>query len=237
MNLIHLDLQGKTARVLLQLPPAAKPKPATRQSTSAGVISPFRIVNGLNPEVDPVKVTSQDRMSGDPELALTRAGEILDADSLTAAYFDPSASTLEPVGDFTEIDVVYDATGQEKERRAHITRKSNLDDLYPIKIGKRLPLAQALTGFAFKQICQIVHEDGVQKDFLYTLAKELHDKQEIAILGGGAKGNLPLVVRDRGNPYRAFLYGEIGTGEDEGKYKLLLLLSDQELKRPESSAV
>ena len=33
---------------------------------------------------------------------------------------------------------------------------------------------------------------------------------------------------------RAFLYGEIGAGKDSDKYKLLLLLSDQELKRPQA---
>jgi hypothetical protein len=95
-----------------------------------------------------------------------------------------------------------------------------------------LPLVDALTGFVFKQVYQIVHEDGVQKDFLFGLARELHEQQEVAVLGTGTKGTLPLVVRDKGSPYRAFLYGEIGTGSDEGKYKLLLLLSDQELKRP-----
>jgi len=49
-------------------------------------------------------------------------------------------------------------------------------------------------------------------------------------VGAGTKGNQPLVIREKGSPYRGFLYGEIGQGENEGKYKLLLLLSDRELK-------
>jgi hypothetical protein len=92
-----------------------------------------------------------------------------------------------------------------------------------------MPLQQALTQFVFKQTCQILHEDGVTMDFLFGIAKDLHDKQEVALLGAGAKGNQPLVIRDKGSPYRAFLYGEVN---GDNQYKLLLLLSDQELKRP-----
>jgi hypothetical protein len=232
MNTIHLDAQGKTARVLFQSLPRLRPKPAIRLLTKCGVVSPIRILNGLDANVDPAKLTPQEIISADPELAPSGAGEILDLEFLTAAYFDPESETPSAVSDFKQIDIIYDAAGQEKERRPHITRKCNLDELMPIKIGKRLSLAEALTGFVIKQVYQIVHEDGVQKDFLFGIARELHEKQEVAVLGAGTKGTLPLVVRDKGSPYRAFLYGEIGTGPDEGKYKLLLLLSDQELKRP-----
>jgi hypothetical protein len=54
----------------------------------------------------------------------------------------------------------------------------------------------------------------------------------MAFLGAGPKGNQPLVLRDRGNPFRAFLYGEIGSGQQADQYKLIVLLSDQELKKP-----
>ena len=49
------------------------------------------------------------------------------------------------------------------------------------------------------------------------------------MLGAGQKGNQPLVLREGGSPYRAFLHGE--TGKD-GTYRLLVLLSNQELKLP-----
>lgn len=235
MNTIHLDLQGKTARVLFQPLPEARPKANIRQLTTRGVISPVRILNGLNVRVDPAALTPTEVIEQNPEFDFegkAAAGEILDLETLTTAYYDPSSDSPQPIADFKQIDIVYDATGQEKDRRPHITRKSNLDELQPIKIGKRMPLADALTSFVFKQVYQIVHEDGVQKDFLFGIAKELHEKQEMAVLGAGPKGNLPLVVREKGSPYRAFFYGEVGAGADEGKYKLLLLLSDQELKRP-----
>jgi hypothetical protein len=161
---------------------------------------------------------------------------VLDPESLSAAYIDPADPLRVPVANFTQTDIVYDATGQEKERRPHKTRKANIADIYPVKIGKRMPFQQALTQFVFKQTCQILHQDGVTMDFLCGIAKDLHEKQEVALLGAGAKGNQPLVIRDKGNPYRAFLYGEIGTGKESNQYKLLLLLSDQELKRPAATA-
>ena len=65
-------------------------------------------------------------------------------------------------------------------------------------------------------------------EFLFALAKELHDKQEVAFLGAGPKGNQPLVVREKGSPCRAFLFGEV-RGEE---YRLVVMLSDQELKQP-----
>jgi hypothetical protein len=236
MNTVHLDYQGKTARVSFQSLPAVRQKAAVRTLTSAGPVASVRIVNGVSASIDPFKITAQELIAGDPELAPERAGESLEVESLTAAYYDPAGERPEPIGDFKQIDIVYDAAGAEKERRAHVTRKTNLDDLHPIKIGKRLPLAQGLTAFVFKQVYQLVHEDGVTKDFLYEIARELEEKQELALLGAGPKGNQPLVVRDKGAPYRAFLFGEIGRGEDDGKYKLLLLLSDQELKRPAAAA-
>lgn len=114
-----------------------------------------------------------------------------------------------------------------------MSRKRNLDELHPVKSGKRLPLVATLTGFVFKSSLQIVHEDGVTRDFLYNIAKDLHDKQEMVMVGAGPKGNLPLVVRDDGTPYRGFLYGTISP--DQENYQLLLLLSDQELKLPQPS--
>ena len=64
------------------------------------------------------------------------------------------------------------------------------------------------------------------------MAKRLHDKKEVALLGAGPKGNAPLILRDKGSPHRAFLFGELGKGGESDKYRLLLLLSNQELKLP-----
>ncbi|MBL8242817.1 MAG: hypothetical protein JNL89_01440, partial [Rhodanobacteraceae bacterium] len=73
------------------------------------------------------------------------------------------------------------------------------------------------------------HVDGLTFEFLRDLARDLAQKGEVAVLGAGPKGNLPLVIREAGSAYRAFLHGEV----DGDRYKLLLLLSDQELKLPD----
>lgn len=232
MNTLHLDSAGKTARVLFEPLPPARPKPVIRLLTKVGVVSPVRVINGVTPPADPAALTPEALIQGDPEIDSASAGELLDLDSLTAAYFETGAEKPQPVSDFKFTDIVYDATGQEKERRPYLTRKKNINEVFPVKTGKRMPLADVLTSFVFKHICQIFHEDGVTREFLFNLAKDLHEKQEAVLIGAGTKGNQPLVVRDKGAPYRAFLTGEIGQGEDEGKYRLLLLLTDQELKRP-----
>jgi hypothetical protein len=229
MDQIHIENLGKSAKVVLKRLPSTEPEPPIVEKTSVGPVAPLKVINGVNSTIDTQSLTADKLVSGDPELALERAGLVLDPESLSTAYIEPADSARAPVANFTQTDIVYDAAGQEKERRPHLARKANIADIYPVKIGKRMPLQQALTQFVFKQTCQILHEDGVTMDFLFGIAKDLHDKQEVALLGAGAKGNQPLVIRDKGSPYRAFLYGEVN---GDNQYKLLLLLSDQELKRP-----
>jgi hypothetical protein len=230
-TLIHLDYQGKTARLPLQGLPLAKPAPPLEMRTSSGPVVLQRVKNGLNLDLDPMHLKAQDLIDADPELKQDQAGYLIDPELLSVAYYDPQDPLPHPVSNFQVIDVVMTAQGEEKERRPHLIRKANINDLQPVKVGRRIPVTQALTSFVFRLTYQIVHEDGLTKDFLFDLAKDLHQKQEVALLGAGSKGNQPLVIRDKGSPYRAFLYGEIGTEELADHYKLLLLLSDQELKR------
>jgi len=226
MNLLHLDHAGKTARVGFTAVPDERPKLKITQKTSTGVVSRQRVMNGVA-LVDPAALTAAAVREGDPELATALAGRRLDVE-LTAAWFDPAAPEPKPIGDFKELDVVCAPDGTEKERRSHVTRVPNFNGLHPVKIGRRFPVADALAGFVFRSCYQLLHEDSLTMEFLHGLAKELHDKQEAAFLGAGPKGNLPLVVREKGSPWRAFLFGEVRGDE----YKLVVMLSDQELKLP-----
>ena len=231
-TILHLEHQGKTARLSLQSLPRRRPKPVIQQKTQVGAITPYKLINGINAMIDPFQAQPSDFIASDPELKLEGAGQILETEMISTAYYNPSnrLDGLKPVNDFKFVDIIYDQQGEEKERRPHLIRKSNLNDRLPIKIGKRLPITQAFTAFVFRYTYQIVHEDGVTMEFLFNIAQELHQSQEVAVVGAGAKGNQPLVIREKGSPYRGFLYGEVGQGENEGKYKLLLLLSDRELK-------
>jgi hypothetical protein len=173
-------------------------------------------------------------IEGDPELDLQLAGRMMrDA---TAVYLDPTASQPTIATEFKEVEVVYTPDGQEKERRNTIFRTANVDTTAPLKIVRRLPVKECLTKFAFRGMQQLVHTDGLTFDFLHGLAKSLHESQSMALVGAGPKGAAPLVLRDGGTPFRAFLYGEVEGSGDDARYRLLLLLSDQELKRPAAPA-
>ena len=226
MNLLFLEHAGKSARVGFASVPDERPRPKLTQTTTTGSVARLKVTNGLAP-VDPFKLTAAEVAAQDPELALNQVGRRLDVE-LTAAWFNPADPAAKPVGEFKELDVVFDPQGNEKERRPRVLRVPNLNTLHPIKVGRRFPLSEALTQFVFRASHQLVHEDGLTQEFLFGLARELHEKQEVAFLGAGPKGNQPLVVREKGSPWRAFLAGEV-RGEE---YRLVVLLSDQELKRP-----
>jgi hypothetical protein len=184
-----------------------------------------RVFNAAK-KIDPKELSADGIASADPELDLSMAGTLADPDLLSTAFVDKAG---EVVRDFEEIEVVLAPDGTEKERRPRTDRAANINDVRPIKVGKFMPADEALTSFVFRGVYQIVHEDGLGHEFLRGLAEKLEKDKAVAVLGAGQKGNQPLVLREGGSPYRAFLHGE--TGKD-GTYRLLVLLSNQELKLP-----
>jgi len=160
----------------------------------------------------------------DDEIDFKNLGYILE--NGTRAYFKPSEAKV--AGGFKVIDVITNPDGTEKERKEHTQRKANVNDTIPVKISKRFPLKQALETFAFCNHYALFHDDGLKYEYLYNIAKSLHDKGEVAFLGAGSKGNLPMIFTEGGSPYRGFLYGQV----DGDKYRLLILLSKQEIKMP-----
>jgi hypothetical protein len=227
MLTIHLENEGRSARVGLSAPTAEKFSAPLEQVTSAGKIKRVQALNGQNylPST-----TAPHLIEGDPELDLQLAGRLMrDA---TAVYLDPAAATPTIATEFKEVEVVYTPDGQEKERRARVFRTANVDTTAPLKIVRRLPTKECLTKFVFRGMQQLTHTDGLTFDFLFGLAKSLQDSQSMALVGAGPKGAGPLVLRDGGTPFRAFLFGEVEGSGDDARYRLLLLLSDQELKRP-----
>jgi hypothetical protein len=222
---IHIEYEGKAARLPLQSPKRTTTPPAVQRRTGAGAVNNVRIFNAAR-RVDPKAITSEEIAAGDPELDFSIAGSLANPDLLSMAFIDKSGNV---VRDFEEIEVVLAPDGTEKERRPRTDRAANINDLRPIKVGKFMPVEEALTSFVFRGVYQIVHEDGLGHDFLRGLAEKLEKDKVVAVLGAGQKGNQPLVLREGGSPYRAFLHGE--TGKD-GTYRLLVLLSNQELKLP-----
>ena len=231
MLTIHLENEGRSARLGLTLPPAEKALPPLEQVTSAGKIKRVQAMNG---QVPLASTTAAALIEGDPELDLLSAGRLMrDA---TAVYLDTTAEKPTIATDFKEVEIVYTVDGQEKERRPRVFRTANIDTTSPLKIVKRLPVKECLTRFVFRGMQQLVHTDGLTFDFLHGLAKSLQETQSMALIGAGPKGAGPLVLRDGGTPFRAFLYGEAEGSGEKARYRLLLLLSDQELKKPTTPA-
>src|SRR5215212_4831900 len=112
MDEIHIENLGKSARVLLKRLPPNRPDPPIVEKTSVGPVEPLKVINGVNSRIDPMALTPQSLIDGDPEIELERAGVRLESDSLSTAFIDPADAARTPVANFTQIDVVYDATGQ-----------------------------------------------------------------------------------------------------------------------------
>ena len=231
MLTIHLENEGPSARVGLRAPPAEKVMAPLEQVTNSGKIKRVQALNGQN---SLPTVNAGQLMDGDPELDLQTAGRLMrDA---TAVYLDTTGSQPIIATDFKEVEVVYSIDGQEKERRARIFRTANVDTTVPLKIVRRMPAAECLTRFVFRGMQQLVHTDGLTFDFLHGLARSLQESKSMALVGAGPKGAGPVVLRDGGTPFRAFLFGEVEGSGEQARYRLLLLLSDQELKRPATPA-
>ena len=126
------------------------------------------------------------------------------------------------------LEIVKDNTGETTEKRDLVVKDANISvDKCPIKwSGKTVPKKMAGNKFVFAKHYQIKHVNGLTYDFLYEMAKELHEKDSLMFVGAGEKGNEPLLVAAGGTPYRGFLEGRI----DGDKYMLLLHLTNLELK-------
>ncbi len=164
-------------------------------------------------------------VASDPEVDLERVGR----------RFVPSARVfLTSRGDVMHavpnmVEVILNPDGSERERRAPQDQHANINADLPVRwTGKTMNKRDAVRRFAFTRTVALSHVDGLSFDFLQAMAKELATSNEVVLLGGGAKGKEPLILRENGSPYRAFLEGRV-----EGEaFALLLHLSHLELKRP-----
>ncbi|MDR3094369.1 MAG: hypothetical protein LBU62_07010 [Bacteroidales bacterium] len=125
------------------------------------------------------------------------------------------------------VQVVRNPDGTEKERHDLSKQTSNITGENLVQwSGKKVPKAVAIRKFVFIRAYQIKHVSGLTFDFLYDMAKELHESKSLMMVGSGPKGLNPIIMTSGGTPYRAFLEGRI----DGDKYCLLLHLTNIELK-------
>lgn len=232
MKTFHLaNAQGKNARLPL-LRSGSGRKSNKRTETGEAVFSE-KLHRGDSPIAVPetpeeIQAFSERLVKEDPEIDVEHAGMILD--NISRGFRVPGEPEL--AGTFEKMVAQYAPDGTLKKKERVEIKETNIDTENPVKMGKALPLKEAFSKFVFHNHFVLRHDDGVQFEFLSGIAKELWEKQEVVVLGTGAKGNQPLVFVQGPTAYKAFLYGELR----DGKYRLLVLLTRMELKAPEKPA-
>ena len=175
----------------------------------------------LNQYAD-LKTLAYEIIEGDPEVDMEIIGRKLGA--MRKLYITGDNRTAYRVNLF---QVLKNPDGSEKERKDLTKIQANANIEAPIQwSGKKIPKDEAVRKFVFTRKYQIKHVSGLTYDFLYAMAKDLHESKSLMLVGAGAKGNEPIRITTGGEPYRGFLEGRI----DAEKYCLILHLTNMELK-------
>ena len=170
---------------------------------------------------------AQALIDGDPEINLEKDGMFLR--NVSRVYVNPKEELVYRI---RHTEIVYNPDGSERKRRDQRRLEANVDGDIPLTwTGEMIDKAELVRTVVFQTKMQVVHINGLTYDFLYGMAKELHDAKAMMVLGAGPKGRSPLIFRARSSPYRGFLEGRI----KKDKYILLLHLSNMELKTPKSA--
>ena len=158
----------------------------------------------------------------DAEIDLERTGSFINGTK--KLYLDADGRIAYNV---SLVEVVKAPDGTERERRALKQTAANIAGEIPLRwTGKLMPKALAARRFVFSRKYQIRHVNGLTFDFLYEMAKKLHEAKALMLIGGGEKGTDPLIFATGGVAYRGFLEGRI----DGDRYCLILHLTNLELK-------
>lgn len=167
-------------------------------------------------------------IEGDPEVDLEREGRTIAQTSVV--YLDSKGDPLSAAPRL--IETIFGADGVERERREPRDAAANVNEETALRwTGRKIPVRDAVRQYCFRRTIQLFHVDALTFDFLHAIARQLHTERVVVLLGAGPKGNDPLVFEANGRPYRGFLSGRLHP-DDPNRYRLLLHLSDMELKAP-----
>jgi len=225
---IHIaDAKGRDAEIIFNSKPK---KPTVKLVTEKGEeVQSLRVLKGainnsfegMSKSIGEGEAIAQAMITSDPEIDLNITGRFINGSS--RVYIDKD---LKPVSRITKKEIVHNPDGSVKEERVPKELLANILSEIAVKPGKLFPKKDMYNKLVFAKKYQLHHINGLTFDFLFEMAKELHDKESLMMLGGGAKGNEPLVFQDGGKTYRAFLEGRV----KDNTYVLLLHLSNLELK-------
>jgi hypothetical protein len=161
----------------------------------------------------------------DPEIDLEEFGMYL---TDTSRVYVSKKGIIHLVDEF---EVISNPDGTLRERRPRQKDPQNINTDIPLRwTGKFIKKDEAAHKFVFTLKRQLIHVNGLTFDFLYDMAKELHERDSLLLVRGGEKGDKPIVMHRGGKPYNAFLEGRV-KGD---AYLLVLQLSNMELKRPKA---
>lgn len=192
------------------------------------VYSKRLIISGENSDYENLLSKYEEKLpqiliNEDPELDLELIGRPVD--KTNTVYIDKRNQILKIAPNW--IELIFDKDGNEKERRVPEDRLSNITDELPIRFTKfKLKRKDAVKKFVFSRTLQLWHSDGLTFEFLFKIAKELDENDELMLIGSGEKGREPLIFQNNGLPWRAFLEGRV----QGDSYALLMRLSNLELK-------
>jgi hypothetical protein len=225
---IHIaDAKGRDAEIIFNSKPK---KPTVKLVTEKGEeVQSLRVLKGviknsfegMSKSIGEGEAIAQAMITSDPEIDLNLTGRFINGSS--RVYIDQD---LKPVSRITKKEIVHNPDGTVKEERIPKDLLANILAEVAVKPGKLFPKKDIYNKLVFAKKYQLHHINGLTFDFLFEMAKDLHEKESIMMIGGGAKGNEPLVFQDGGKTYRAFLEGRV----KDNSYVLLLHLSNLELK-------
>ena len=196
--------------------------PDGREKTNVKYIKSLASVEQLAKQYGDMAKLGQAIIDSDPEIDMEQTGRVV---RKTLRLWMTADSDIAYRVNFVE--AVCNPDGSEKERRELARKQSNIRSEDPIQwIGKPIPKAEALRKFVFTRSYQLHHTSGLSYDFLYDMAKQLHESKSLMRLGAGKKGNEQLCLNEGGEKYFGFLEGRI----DGEKYCLVLHLTNMELK-------
>ena len=137
-----------------------------------------------------------------------------------------TTNKFKPVFNVSVSEQIINPDGDLVEERKPNYLESNINGLNTLKwTNKYIPKNKLYNKVVLSSKYQIKHVNGLTFDFLFNMAKDLHEKKSFMMIGGG-KGNEPIILNDGGNPFRGFLEGRI----EGDSYCLILHLSNQEFK-------
>jgi len=225
---IHLAFENTDA--VLDLVPTHRHKKRIRRTPKGDeVIRQRYIVLDVNDDVSKEEDIIQTLKTSDDEIDIELVGKYIKSTTRIVANED-----FEPVYNYRKYDVLIQPDGSIKERPHQLTL-GNINQTVPVRITNELVEPKdCIMKYFFRKSYFITHINGLTFKFLYDIARSLFESGKLARVDAyhpKTKKRQPLVLYDSGRKFpRAYLEGRI----KGNRYCLILHLSDQEFKVPET---